>query len=756
VGENVIVVLHHNWGPITTFQRSANRHAGFYLRSSWVQTDDSWRAITAPEFQASDRQIQGVIGDRRIRYPEVIDGRKMPKDIHNVRFDDSRWKHAAVVTDGPWPATPNDVETEGQQEFPVLPLTVLAAGDLFPTQPLSEDPFSIAAGVATARYSPNDRIKAANTISGHAGEARYLTFDFGQPVHGFPFLQIKSSTPGVFIDFGYQEVSYSQYSGKSFVKLDGSLDPNAVVGTGYGDRYITGEGPQYVEMPDERTARWWTLQIHFSVDGEITLKQAGFIRSQYPVTLLGSFHCGNERIDQIVRLCLTHALVSMSDAYVDTPGREDGQWIEDARLRAVLSARWFGDTALRSLLLRIVSESQGADGNFHPFPPSNFPAYPATYDWSMEWVAALHDDYLWSGGTAGIRQYWPNLIRYWKQVLSHLDEQGLWRTRAVLADLRVGVHVKNNEQSSGIVSAQLVPRLVWSAEMAEAIGETAQAAEWKRTAEQMTKACQQYHIVPANGDIPAHVDDVYDPVHPLEQRGFSQAAQTMAVLSDLLNPTEAHAALDYTFPAPDGTPPSQVTRWNNPTYAYRALTALSQVGFSSRAVEHLLERYSPYLPANPQNPVPLPLQGPNGGPLPEYFVSRADLNLSDGQINSAQPADETGSHGWASVPLLWLHESLLGVTITKPGGAHLRIAPNDGGLPYVSGNTVTPQGIVTVNWVPQTAVLEVKTPANVIADIVLPPALANAIRIKAPQACTLRGPAWYRCQTGGNYVFRAE
>jgi hypothetical protein len=293
----------------------------------------------------------------------------------------------------------------------------------------------------------------------------------------------------------------------------------------------------------------------------------------------------------------------MSDAYVDTPGREDGQWIEDARLRAVLSARWFGDTALRSLLLRIVSESQGADGNFHPFPPSNFPAYPATYDWSMEWVAALHDDYLWSGGTAGIRQYWPNLIRYWKQVLSHLDEQGLWRTRAVLADLRVGVHVKNNEQSSGIVSAQLVPRLVWSAEMAEAIGETAQAAEWKRTAEQMTKACQQYHIVPANGDIPAHVDDVYDPVHPLEQRGFSQAAQTMAVLSDLLNPTEAHAALDYTFPAPDGTPPSQVTRWNNPTYAYRALTALSQVGFSSRAVEHLLERYSPYLPANPQNPV---------------------------------------------------------------------------------------------------------------------------------------------------------
>lgn len=28
--QNVIVVLHHNWGPIVTFQRSANKHAGLY------------------------------------------------------------------------------------------------------------------------------------------------------------------------------------------------------------------------------------------------------------------------------------------------------------------------------------------------------------------------------------------------------------------------------------------------------------------------------------------------------------------------------------------------------------------------------------------------------------------------------------------------------------------------------------------------------------------------------------------------------
>ena len=70
---------------------------------------------------------------------------------------------------------------------------------------------------------------------------------------------------------------------------------------------------------------------------------------------------GERREHSIMSLALIHAEVTMSDAYVDTPGREDGQWIEDARPRAQISERWFGDTRLRRLAIRTLAEGQALE-----------------------------------------------------------------------------------------------------------------------------------------------------------------------------------------------------------------------------------------------------------------------------------------------------------------------------------------------------------------------------------------------------------
>jgi hypothetical protein len=108
---------------------------------------------------------------------------------------------------------------------------------------------------------------------------------------------------------------------------------------------------QHIELPDERTARWLTLHVYFVAAGTLRLDSLGFISSQDPADVRGSFRASDPRIALIVQLTLEHALVSMSDTYVDTPGREDGQWLENARLRAQLAAQWFGDIRLRQLFL---------------------------------------------------------------------------------------------------------------------------------------------------------------------------------------------------------------------------------------------------------------------------------------------------------------------------------------------------------------------------------------------------------------------
>jgi hypothetical protein len=735
VGKNAIVVQHHNWGDMVTFQRTGNKHAGVYVDSPFVKSDPSWRWITAPQFVQHDKQVVGVIGDRRIRYPQIVDLRKeICGDILSPDFDDSDWRQAFVVTKGPWPAVPEDVETPGQREYRVIPLSVLNAGRLTPTQPLSDAPLSMAPGIRTAKCQPDDRAarEAANllkgqptVIEGRSGESHYITFDFGRPVHGYPYLDLAEAPEATVIDLGYCELSRSLCSGKMHVDVSGWINPEGVVGPGYADRLITRQGPQSVEMPDERTARWLALHVHFRSNGRLVLKEAGIVKSQYPIKPVGSFSCGDERIDQIVRLCLIHAEVTMSDAYVDTPGREDGQWIEDDRPRALLAARWFDDIRLRRFLIRTHAQGQRQDGNLHPFSPSNYPKngeLAASYDWSVQWVACIYDDYMWTGRTDLVLRYWDNICRFWDCVLRHVDQDGLWRTNNVLADIRVGVGVPPNA-SSGIVTPWIIERLRWSAEMADAAGKGEKARTWREIAGKMTTAFRRFHVVSGNGNVPTHVADVYDPANPgLGNRGYSQAGQTIAVTAGLLTPEESLADMNYAMPAPDGTPPAGVTRWNNPTYGYRALRALSHVGLTERAVTHLIERYSPYLPANPRNEIPIKLQGPYGGPLPEYWVSREDLGLKEGQVDKAQPADETGSHGWGAVPLLWLHEALLGVTITQPGGGRIRIAPNAAGLPYVSGHTQTPKGVVWVHWDPQQWTLETSIPSGITAEIVMPAA----------------------------------
>ncbi len=729
-GKNVIVALHHNWGPITVFQRSANAHAGLWIEGPGIATDASWKCVTAPEFLAHDKQAVGIIGHARIRYPQVLDGcARITGDIHSPSFDDSAWEQAVAVTGGPWPARPADVETPGQREYTVRPVSVLAAGRSVPGGALRDDPLSIASDMRKAALTPDAEATARASaligggrlvIEGKAGTAKYVTLDFGMPVHGYPYLRIADATPGAAVDFGYCEIPYSLRDGKAHVRTDGWINTEGVVGPGYGDRYVTASGGQYVELPDERTARWMALHIRFPKDGRVVIEDTGIVKSQYPVRMIGSFSCGDERVDRIVKLCLIHAEVTMSDAYVDTPGREDGQWIEDAQPRALIGACWFGDTSLRRFLIRTFAQGQGPDSDFHPFPPSNFPAYPATFDWSVQWVATLYDEYRWTGKTDLVAAYWPTLVKYWDLVLSKTGDDGIWRTSRVLADIRVGLHPENDTQSSGIVTPWIIERLRWSAEMADAAGHKDQAAKWRATAERMAVAFTRLHVVPAKGAVPAHVGDRLDTAKPALERGYSQAGQTVALWTGLLPADQARADLDYAFTGPDGAPAPGVTRWNNPTYFYRSLTALSRYGFGERAVAHLIERFSPYLPGHPANPLPLALQGPYGGPVPEYWVGRADLDLKDGEINTAQPDDPTGSHGWGASPLLWMHESLLGVTIAKPGGGTIRIAPDAAGLPYVSGHTVTPKGTVWVHWEPRADLFEVEIPANVTAEVSVP------------------------------------
>jgi hypothetical protein len=87
--------------------------------------------------------------------------------------------------------------------------------------------------------------------------------------------------------------------------------------------------------------------------------------------------------------------------------------------------------------------------------------------------------------------------------------------------------------------------------------------------------------------------------------------------------------------------------------------------------------------------------------------------------------NESMSHGWGSWGIVDMVESLLGVEVTSPGGATVRIAPpavEQADLHRVSGSAWTQRGTVAVAW-KKTAggyVVDVDVPNNVRATVAIP------------------------------------
>ncbi|MFF1572536.1 hypothetical protein ACFVWR_07285 [Leifsonia sp. NPDC058292] len=516
-GRNVGTVLHHYWGAVTTFQRTSNAHAGLFFDSSWLVSGEGWQWKAAEEFERHDGQFLGLAeAAARLRFPVNWNAKVAPDlraDSGLLAVSGEGWERGVVVDDGPWPAAREPVETPAQRESEQLPLAVLAAGRAERAADSGEAPTSPSV-LAASRVLPDEAMRVhvggltdrqEVVVGGREGETRYLTVDFGRPGHGFPFLELSADAAAdVQVDLGYGELAISPYDGRDLVTEDGWVDVDGVAARGYSDHLRPATERRRYEFPDERTARWMTVHLTFAAEGSVVLHSLGIVKSQYAPR--GSFRSGDERLDQIVKLCEIHAEVTMSDAFVDIPGREDGQWIEDARPRAQLAERWYGDTRLRRLAIRTLAEGQRADGQLHPFFPSNFPAYPAPWDWSVQWVAMLYDDFVWHSDLDFLASHWPTVLRFWDRLLQDVGDDGVWRSASVLGDVRNSV-LPQEGTSSGLVTPWIIERLRWSADMADALRDARHASMWRAAAERMAESFRQLHVVRARDEVSAIVAD---------------------------------------------------------------------------------------------------------------------------------------------------------------------------------------------------------------------------------------------------------
>jgi alpha-L-rhamnosidase len=71
------------------------------------------------------------------------------------------------------------------------------------------------------------------------------------------------------------------------------------------------------------------------------------------------------------------------------------------------------------------------------------------------------------------------------------------------------------------------------------------------------------------------------------------------------------------------------------------------------------------------------------------------------------------SHGWGATVLVSIQRALLGVAVTEPGAAAVRVRPPFAGLEWAEGTVPTQRGSVTVRWRRDGERVEVDAPASV-------------------------------------------
>ena len=694
-GSNVAVVLHHWWG-VPTFQRSAGVDAGFAVESKFLCTDSNWRWRDGGEFLHHERQVIGM-KTQRIRFPQVMDTRQGIPDVHDASFGETGWLKAAPKKSAAW-ASPVMKETEPLERIQSWPKSIFAQGFVRRPDPSGvpypEVPMSWLAMHATyspdgnALSAPDDWFKNPGSVAELSSEREgYVTFDFGKPLHGYVRIEIEDALPGAMLDFLYGELRVNPCTGEEVLHPDGSIDCEFIVGAPFGDRVILCGGPQTIEIPEERTWRW-LLVIWRSPEKPIRVRSFSIMNSQHPAPLKGDFSGGPQEVQALIRLSIDHARVTMSDTYVDTPGREDGQWLEDIQYRAQIAAQWFGDVALRQVTIRHAAEAQAANGRFRAFAPDDHVASYAPHglvslDWGMVWIGILYDDWYWTGETSRLKKYFTNLVRFLDVAHTQTNGDGLLVDRTVISDIKTARRANFDwGEIESIANSWYHGFLLNAIEMARAIGQKRQAMIWQKRAATLRKGFGRFMTKNKSA---IRVADVWSPQEgPL---AFGQGAALSAVFYQIAPAKERREILLSVFDRRDGSPPKGVARWNNPTYMYRALRSLSDHGLGEMAARHLLERYRPYLP---------------DGPLPEYFLPLEQ-----------QPPDATGSHGWAAVPLLWLHDTVLGVRLQQPGGKVLAWQPKNVGWPQVSGKTMTPYGPceVDIDWKKRR--FDIRAPAGV-------------------------------------------
>jgi len=376
--------------------------------------------------------------------------------------------------------------------------------------------------------------------------------------------------------------------------------------------------------------------------------------SRYPLQVVGSFDCDDPTVAPVLGICRRGLEMCAHEGVYDCPFYEQLTYLGDTRVQFLAQNALTADDRLQKRCLELFSRSRGTDGMMPMNAPCDGPQSPSgTY--TLIYPVMLGDYLDWHADRAWLAQQMPGMVQTMEGLRRFENADGLIENLPGWcfmdwADWPKGAKSPGEGPEAGKLSALenlfYVMALDSAARVARACGEPELAAVFRARKARTAAAVRATFWDESRGGFADGPD----------KRNFSEHAQVLAVLADILPEADRARAVKLLLEAPDLVRTSVY-------FSHYLFDALGKVGRTDVILKRL-DLWRGYVKKGYYTP----LESPE--------PSRSDC------------------HGWGAHPAMNLPRHLAGIRPEGDFFERVRIAPNPASLKHIRCLMPHPKGVI--------------------------------------------------------------
>jgi hypothetical protein len=674
-GDNLITATVWNWGVYAAIAQISDRTA-FLLESeatgessisTGVGKPDGWQVEVEPGHTPLSRDTVTYKTYYAAGPGEQIDAAHYDWNWQSPTNSTGNWVSAASpMRDSIFPSVSHahSADTQGDNFWDLVP-DELPHMEYSPTDPGKvvrayqstsvEVPGQLALSPGTGRIAVDGFPTTATLIP--AGTHLHILLDRKTLTTAYPQLTV-SGGKGARIVLTYAEALYDdkmQKGDRDSTTFGDELFRQAL---GLTDSFLPDGGDHRVFEP-----LWWRTWRYLDLDvttGDqpLTLESLTAQFTAYPFKELATFKSSDPDLAKIWDISWRTARDDAHETYMDTPYYEQLQYVGDTRIQALISYTVAGDDRLARQAIQAFDASRIPDGITRSRYPSSLPQSIPTF--SLLYVGMLHDYWLYRPDPEFVRALVPG-TRTILEWFSHYEApDGLlrklpwWSFIDWVNQGETPTYDANGE--SCITTLEYLGALNDAAGLESALGDPLLATRYQSRASHVRAGIYAKCWSSTRGLLADNPD----------QKVFSQQANILAVLYDVIPKASQGAVLKQMLAIEPGTTPNGVL---SASYYFRFYLA--------RALDH-------------------------AGMADEYLASldpwRKLLPLHFSTWPETPAPTRSDSHAWSAHPIYDLLTLVAGIESASPGFATVRVAPHLGDLPSLTASFPHPQGAIEVKY----------------------------------------------------------